>query len=180
MKEHSNTLRNTIIGTVVGGLLLSLILWLVGFFPAFWGWLVKIMTSVWAWLTSSVGVPTWLVIVAILFMVPTFIRFYQYYRSKKHAGDNSASANSSEESQPEVLFNELETKILHVLSRADGKRMTVHDISESSGETQIRAQHALDTLNDKGLLQLSLNYVYGTGYFLNRNGRQLVIELGMA
>jgi|AntAceMinimDraft_16_1070373.scaffolds.fasta_scaffold09654_4 DNA-binding transcriptional ArsR family regulator len=180
MKEHPNILRSTIIGTVVGSLLVSLVLWLVGFLPAVCRWLIRIIAGIWSWLGSSVGVPGWLVIAAVLLMAGTFIRFYQYFRSKEHRGQNTVENDTYEASQLEEALNELETKILHVISQADGERMTVDDISQRSGESHIRAQHALDTLNEKGLLELSYNYIDGTGYFLNRNGRQLVIELGMA
>ena len=178
MKEHSNTLRNTIIGTVVGGLLVSLILWLVGFLPTVWNWIAKAIVIFWGWLTSNASIPIWLVLITMVLILPTFIRIYHYYRQNTQTPQTNT--NVQDEIEPEEQFNELEMKVLHVLSRADGERITVHDVSKRAKESQIRAKHALDTLNEKGLLQLSFNYMYGTGYFLNRHGRELVIDLGMA
>jgi len=174
--SKENSIRNSIAATVIGGLLLSLILWLNGLLQPFWNWAWSNLVKMTYWLLSEVSTPVWsLLILAILFgFLLLKIRKYKRLGILPNPGHNHHNGIENKE------LSKLETEVLQVLARADGKRVLIKVIVNEVSSSQIRVQQALDDLRERDLLNVALNYVYGPTYSLNRQGRALVIQMGFA
>lgn len=183
--SDGHPIRNGIIATVVGGLILSFALWLVGSFFEF-------MNGVWAFVLgsfellveTSFSVPVWLFsVIAVLafFGARSLLRRLPAHsaelqrRAKVHV-----EAETPQEPPVTVELTELESLLLLIAARNDGKRLSVDDYAIPAGKPQVLVRHTLDELVDKDLLWRTSSALGQPHYVLTKSGRAVVVRSGHA
>ena len=171
MAHSKHTIRNIIIGSVIAGVILFYLLPLDKFFIRIWEWLRVAVLFLWKIL--SFKIPIWIIIT-----IAITIWIYINYKKQKHL--NKKITKDISQYTQEIEFSELELKVIHALSLKDGGHMYLREIATTINVNKIRTQQAIENLIEKGFIQYNLNYVYGTSFYLNSNGRDLAIRKGFA
>ncbi len=174
-------LKHPIVATVVGGLLLSLIFWLVGFFPTLWLWIKTSLIYIWELFTLTLSTPVWLILLLVIVGLPIYWRIG--VKTLSHIFPSNRQNNEETDSivshEPEQL-TENEYLVLRALASANGGSLRIDSIANNINQNQLRTEQAIESLVNHDYVKRSLNYVYGTSYRLSSYGRDIAIELGYA
>lgn len=75
-------------------------------------------------------------------------------------------------------LSELQIAMLQMYATAEGGTHKAHELAPVLDKNKIEVEHALEDLEDKGLLRSHHNYKYGTRYALRGKGKAFLVEHG--
>ncbi len=147
MSSFKSFIKHPVIAGTLSLLIGTLTLKLTGYLPTVWSWLKISLSAVVGLLTTEI--PVWSVI-AIGLIIWLLIE----------------NKNKSQTTK----FTESEMRILELFVETDDARFEFGQIVHSTKETKLITQRSLDSLDEKGLIDLNAILQY----YLTREGRKVV------
>ncbi len=178
----AHPIRSGLIVTVGGGLLLALILWAVGRIGAAWRWVLGALGAAWQWLTGSVPLPTWLVLVGLLYAV-TITLLLMRRRGTTVAPSSIERPPPARAVERPLIARELDRfqkRVMRAMADADGGTPTLHELADDVGTSLLRVEQTVEELDALGYLAMIRDVVNGPVVDVTRAGRDYLIAKGLA
>ena len=177
--SDAHPVRNGIIATTVGGLLVALILWIAGFVGIVWRGLGSAISWLWHHLTASISLPTWLVIVALVYAVGVTVRLRKRRTPPSLPSvEQPSSLRGGAHVAPREL-DRLQVKVMRAMANADGATQTIDELADDLGMSRLRVEQALEELEGMGYLEVVRDVVNGPAVDVTRAGRDYLIAKGL-
>jgi len=95
------------------------------------------------------------------------------------ADGNETEAEPGVESSSSVELSEEYLSVLRVIVEAQDDRVFPSQLAGRLGIHQERAKYYMEKLERMGILHAAHNYVYGTSWYLSREGRSALVRMGL-
>ncbi len=178
----AHPIRNGLIVTVGGGLLLALILWAVGKIGAAWRGVLGALGAAWQWLTGSVPLPTWLVLVGLLYTVTVTLLLMRRRRAAVAPSSIEQPSPSPAVERPLIAreLDRLQKQVMRAMADADGGTPTLDELADDAGTSLLRVEQTVEKLEGLGYLEIIRHVTHGPVVDVTRAGRDYLIGKGLA
>ncbi|MCK4599535.1 TIR domain-containing protein [Candidatus Bipolaricaulota bacterium] len=95
------------------------------------------------------------------------------------ADGNETEAEPGVESSSRGKLSEEYLSVLRVIVEAQDDRVFPSQLADRLGIHQERAKYYMEELERMGILHAAHNYVYGTSWYLSREGRSALVRIGL-
>ncbi len=151
---------------VIAGIFLIVATPIVTYILGWWPFIINVSKGFIAWLPQTALIYNWLYILLLL------LAFYSLFGSKGILLFLKRRNVVARYSCVEEVF------VLFILTKVDGQSLSLGDIAQGIKCNNIRTLHALDKLQEKGLI-IKLSLGGGDCYELSSKGREEIVKLNI-
>jgi hypothetical protein len=177
--------KQTILAGAASTLLATVVIWLFGYLPSVWSWLIATAVTLWKLVSYPISMP-----IGMLFLIVPFC-FLVNRKSTSIAPVQTTQPRATTRIEPAAIkstplvvvpqqlqLTNNETRVVQMLAAADGRWMSLFEISRQLNLSNLMTEQALESLLGKCLIADSHSYIDGTSFRLSSQGRDYAITNG--
>ena len=127
---------------------MALILWAVGKIGAAWRGVLGALGAAWQWLTGSVPLPTWLLLVGLLYTVTVTLLLMRRRRAAVAPSSIEQPSPSPAVERPLIAreLDRLQKQVMRAMADADGGTPTLDELADDVGTSLLRVEQTVEKL----------------------------------